>query len=226
MSEYSVCPIWNRRASSEPRTGHGVTVNSPRAGGRYFITDTAAEILKTHDEHLNARLTSWLIEQRRLGVDCPKISSTSIDEIERRRSLSIRQRADNLLRYIQRQLPHIGMDFDFEMDNSLITDPQNGWAQCFMGMLAWSESVKVEELKYLLDYLKSESCLQQMPGGATLLSYRPTVSGYSYLAEIDQAATDSSQAFVAMWFDESDGRSLGRRFPASHQRRRLRSSSD
>ena len=97
MSEYSVCPIWNSTATIEPRTGHGVIVNSPRAGGRYFITDTAAEMLKTHDVNLKARLTSWLIEQRRLGVDRPKIYSTGIDPIGQRRSLSIRQRADNLL---------------------------------------------------------------------------------------------------------------------------------
>ena len=204
MSEYSGCPIWNSPASIEPRTGHGVTVDSPRAGGRYFITDTAAAILKPHDENLNARLTSWLIEQRRLGVTCPKLSSTSIDEIAQRRSLSIRQRADNLLRYIHRQLPHIGMDFTFDLDSSLITDPQgNGWAGRFMEMLAWSESAEVEDLTYLLDYLESESCLLRLPGGATRRNYRLTVSGYSYLDELDHAVRDSSQAFVAMWFDES-----------------------
>ena len=29
------------------------------------------------------------------------------------------------------------------------------------------------------------------------------MEGYSYLAEIDHAVTDSVQAFVAMWFGES-----------------------
>ena len=118
--------------------------------------------------------------------------------------MSIRQRADNLLRYIHRQLPHIGMDFDFELDSSLITDSQgNGWARRFLEMLAWSESAEIEELTYLLDYLKSESWLQRIPCGATRLSYRLTVLGYSYLDEIDHTVTNSSQAFVAMWFDES-----------------------
>ena len=204
MSEHSGCRIWSTPASSEPRTGHGVTVDSPRAGGRYFISDTAAKILESRDENLKARLTSWLIEQRRWGVDCPKIFSTSVGEIEQRRSLSIRQRADNLLRYIQRQLPHIGMDFYFEMDRNIFTESKgNKWARRFMEMLAWSESAKVEELIYLLDYLESESCLQRIKHGATCLRYRLTVRGHSYLAEIDHAVTDSSQAFVAMWFDES-----------------------
>ena len=203
MNEHSICPIWSTRASIEPRTGHGLIVDSPRAGGRYFIADTATEILKSQDEHLKARLTSWLIEQHRLGVDCPKILSTTVAEIEQRRSLSIDQRVDNLLRYIQRQLPRIGMDFYFEMDSNILEDPQRNETRIFREMLAWSESTEMDELTYLLDYLQSASWLKRMPCGATCRSYRLTVAGYSYLAEIDHAVTDSSQAFVAMWFDES-----------------------
>ena len=30
-----------------------------------------------------------------------------------------------------------------------------------------------------------------------------TVEGYARLAELEKVATDSSQAFVAMWFDDS-----------------------
>ena len=93
MSEYTTCPIWGTLASIEPLTSDGVTVDSPRAGDRYLITGRATETLKSHDENLKARLTSWLIEQHRLGVDCPEISPTNVDEIEQRRSLSIHQRA-------------------------------------------------------------------------------------------------------------------------------------
>ena len=203
MSKHSTCPIWNTPASTEPLTSDGITVDSPRAGGRYFITGRATETLKSHDENLKARLTSWLIEQHRLGVDCPKISPTNVDEIEQRRSLSIHQRADNLLRYIQRQLPHIGIDFYFEMDNGIIGNPRRDEARTYMEMLAWTESTRMEELKYLLNYLESELWLQQIPDGATRLQYSLTVSGYSHLAEIDHAVADSSKAFVAMWFDKS-----------------------
>ena len=30
-----------------------------------------------------------------------------------------------------------------------------------------------------------------------------TIEGYARLAELEKVATDSSQAFVAMWFDDS-----------------------
>ena len=193
-SEHSVCPIWSTRASIEPRTGHGVTVDSQRAGGRYFIADTATKILKSHDENLKARLTSWLIEQRRLGVDCPRISSIDIDEIEQRRSLSVHQRADNLLRYIQKQIPKIGIPFSCHVRG---TDP------ILMETLAWSESTKTEEVIYLANSLEIQGWLSPKHQAIGYLGYGITVEGYSYLAEIDHAVTDSPQAFVAMWFDKS-----------------------
>ena len=193
-SEHSVCPIWSTRASIEPRTGHGVTVDSQRAGGRYFIADTATKILKSHDENLKARLTSWLIEQRRLGVDCPRISSIDIDEIEQRRSLSVHQRADNLLRYIQKQIPKIGISFNCHI---------RGTNPIFMETLAWSESTKTEEVLYLANSLEIQGWLSTEHQAIGYLGYSITVEGYSYLAEIDHAVTDSPQAFVAMWFDKS-----------------------
>ena len=149
MSEHSTCPIWKTPAI-EKRTGDGETVDSPRAGGRYSITGKAVEMLQSRDESLKSRLTSWLIEQRRLGVDCPKISSIDVDEIEQRQSLSVYQRADNLLRYIQKQIPKIGMPFGCHIHE---TDPT------FMETLAWSESTKTEEVLFLVNSLKSQGWL-------------------------------------------------------------------
>ena len=55
------CPIWNTPAVVEPTAGvDGRLVNSPRAGGRYLISEIAAATLATHAPSLKARLTSWL----------------------------------------------------------------------------------------------------------------------------------------------------------------------
>ena len=228
MSEHSACPIWSTPASIEPQSSYdGATVDSPRAGGRYIISGTATAMLQGRNEDLKARLTSWLIEQRQLGADCPKIISTSVKQVVQRRRLSIHQRANNLLRYIQGELPDIGSDFSFETHVNAIEDFQPiGWTRRYLEMLAWSESTNVEELKYLLDYLESESWLQGIPGGATLLKYRLTVRGYSYLAEIDHAVTDSLQAFVAMWFDKSMDEVWNEGLCPAIRDTRLRSSSD
>ena len=205
MNDHSACPIWNTPATIEPQTDRdGVTVDSPRAGGRYFIAGSAAVMLQRREESVKALLTAWLIKQRRLGVHCPEIFSPTIDQMEQQRRLSIHQRANNLLRYIQETLPDIGSIFSFETHTNVIENPQTtGWTKRYLQMLAWSESSNVDELIFLLDFLESASWLEKMPGGATLLNYRVTVSGHSYLAEIDHFLADSSQAFVAMWFNNS-----------------------
>ena len=194
MNKTSSCQIWGTPASIEPRTGLGLTVESSRTGGRYFISDRATAILRSQDEHLKARLTSWLIEQRRFGVDCPRIFPTNLDEIEQRRTLAVHQRADNLLRCVQRHIPRIGIPFGCNIRE---TDPT------FMETLAWSESTKIEEVLYLAKSLEMRGWLSPDRQAIGFLGYSITMDGYSYLAEIDHAVTDSSQAFVAMWFDES-----------------------
>ena len=67
--------------------------------------------------------------------------------------------------------------------------------------MAWSESIRPEEVTYLVDYLESRAWIGRPD--SNLGFYRITVDGYARLAEVEEAATDSSKAFVAMWFDES-----------------------
>ena len=204
MCEDLSCPLWGTLTLSidlQP-IRDGVIANSPRTGGKYFITDTAETELQSRDDNFKARMTSWLIEQRQLGVERPEILTTT--QCEQRRSLSIHKRANNLLRYIQKQLPNIGSDFPFETHSNVITEAKlNSQTRTYMEMLAWSESTNVEELMYLLDYLEQSSWLKKLQVTGTLLKCQLTVSGYTYLAENDYAVSISSQAFVAMWFDVS-----------------------
>ena len=197
------CPIWNIPVSYELTDGTAIIINSPRTGGRYWISLRALEVVKHRDAPLKSRLTTWLIEQRRLGTDCPRILTGILDEAAQRRSLSIQQRADNLLRYIQKQLPDIGTDFYFETDHHLITDPDSNATRIFWEMLAWSESREIHELRYLLDHLEGSTWLLRIRDLNTRWRFRLTVQGHSHLAEIDHTVKASSQAFVAMWFHES-----------------------
>ena len=108
MSEHSPCPIWKTPAIEE-RTGDGETVDSPRAGGRYSITGRAVEILRIWDESLKSRLTSWLIEQRRLGVDCPNdlvaIVDAAVSDVNVQISMSLITR---IVARVSAQLPQRG----------------------------------------------------------------------------------------------------------------------
>ncbi len=72
--------------------------------------------------------------------------------------------------------------------------------------MAWSESTSPEEIPYLVDYLEENGWVQEYFKGSDRIarshSYRVTISGHVRIAE-ESANTDASQAFVAMWFDDS-----------------------
>ena len=71
------------------------------------------------------------------------------------------------------------------------------------GMMAWSECTKsnrFDETEFLLGYLQNRGWIEYEPGSGVC---KLTVDGYARLAELEKVAVDSSQAFVAMWFDSS-----------------------
>ncbi|GER06670.1 hypothetical protein JCM17843_09800 [Kordiimonadales bacterium JCM 17843] len=181
--------------------------------------------LSRADDAIKARLTTWLVEQRRLGVDCPEVMSTTVDEAENRPALKVHERADQLLRHMQKRLPTIG---------STVKYPVSGQDAEMHAALAWSESIKLSEVTYLLDYLVKLELLEKPPylvadfiaegGGfgdpqlsalkpsdrlppalAGFTEYTITPSGYAHLAEIETKSVGSDQAFIAMWFDPSMG---------------------
>ena len=143
MNKNSRCPIWRTPTPRGPADHNdGKLIDSPRVCGRYFITRTAIACLTQLDERGKARLTTWLVKQRRLGVECPEIDSNTITMAEQQKDLSIHDRADRLLQYIRDQAVDIGFKFYFKDADVSST-----------GIAAWSESVRPEEVRYLLEYL-------------------------------------------------------------------------
>ncbi|MSP43295.1 MAG: nucleoside 2-deoxyribosyltransferase [Alphaproteobacteria bacterium] len=72
-----------------------------------------------------------------------------------------------------------------------------------MEMLAWSESVSDGELYYLEDYLIKQGWASEGSQAIGWISLVITVEGYAHLAELATKQINSSQGFVAMWFDDS-----------------------
>jgi len=168
-------------------------VESERAGGLFFISGTAEKKMRWFDKAKKARLTTWIVDQRRLGVDCPKIMTNTLDAIEQRPALPVQERADRLLRHLQTRISLIGNTVDVPS-----YEPHNA-------MFAWSESVSVSEVTYLLDYLEKSRWVESrwQDGSDETREYTLTPDGYARLAELETKAVDSKQAFVAMWFDKS-----------------------
>lgn len=194
MNGICTCPIWGTLVTpSDVYRGSGLYVNSPRAGGEYILDGRLSFEISDMDDRSKARLTSWLIEQRNLGVKRPEIGENEINLIRHRPDLSILDRADELLKYIQRDIPYIGSDFIFNASSPP------------MDMLAFTESVENDELEFLRSYLLEQDWLK-LTNNIVFdqnMKVTITVKGYAHLAEMEKAVTDSSQAFVAMWFDNS-----------------------
>ena len=218
MDENDTCLIWGTPANHIVDRGReGLYVTSPRAGGEYFVNTMAASLVSKLNDREKARLTTWLIEQRRLGVERPELPSRARDEIEsiiQRPDLPVHARADELLRYIKEKTPHIGKLYPIKTIEEMI-DSQNTTLRPFghraalvdlEEMFAYTESTNEVELHYLLEYLLGRGWLKTTREEPGLINVLITIEGYGRLAElteIENVKTVSSQAFVAMWFDDT-----------------------
>ena len=87
MTRIDECPIWiGFNATIDlPNMGATWIVESPRAGGKYEIDNDLArallakDLVKEFDFRARARLTTWLVDQRRLGSQCPKITQKIVE---------------------------------------------------------------------------------------------------------------------------------------------------
>ena len=202
----TTCPIWGTPSIEELTERDGRLMDSPRAGGKYFVMGSAEAKLASptdYDNCLRVRLTSWLVEQRRLGVSCPEISSTTLDDVTKRHPLSVHDRADAFLRYLGAKSDLLGTVVKFyAMDNAKALSTAHE-------LLAWTASRKMSEVVTLVEYCNEDGWIEHRPTERTgssqntvhELMLRPP--GYARLAKLSGINSGSKQAFVAMWFDES-----------------------
>ena len=162
-------------------------VSSERAGGPYSISLADLLAVRNLDAGVKARLTTWLVDQRRQGVSRPIVTKEVIEYAGRKRSLSVDERAERLLRYLGDGTCLLGEDLQVSRTP----------------VLARTESTQTFEVLYLMRYLKDREWIEkQGPISPDTLVATVTVDGHRHLAE-RVATTDTAQAFVAMWFDES-----------------------
>ena len=205
MNSNTTCPIWGTPASEE-RKGErdGKFVDSPRAGGKYFISRTAEPSLNSCDECLKVRLTSWLVEQRQLGITWPDITFNTIEDAKLRSGLRVFERANRILKYLEIKTNIIGthIEYRFIGHSSWVNILENNEIN-YCNLLCNSESTEVEELEFLLNYLKERGFIKIRGRNNTVQGCVLTIEGYAKLAELEETYAVSSKAFVAMWFHES-----------------------
>lgn len=197
---------------SIPQRHEIVVEESPRAGGGYSITFQARMRLTdgAMDDSVRARLTTWLIDQRLQGERLPRVTTDSIRRAIVQTPLPVHVRADRLLRYLAFQSNTIGSSVNIGRFRFDIEYPRDGYGaplypeepnnpRLFEAM-AYTESTSPEEVYYLGNYIAEMGWAKAAHGTQYLLEL--TVLGHSRVAD-EADKIDTSQAFVAMWLDDS-----------------------
>jgi hypothetical protein len=104
----ATCPIWNTPAELWEKSGDFEVSDSPRAGGKYWISGTAVGQVLPLTDHAKRLLTTWLCEQRRGGVDTPKVTSGVLELMKSRRVLPISQRLTIASMFLGRNIHQLG----------------------------------------------------------------------------------------------------------------------
>lgn len=143
------CAIWKSAAQTLAKGGNFEVFDSPRAGGKYWISGTALALVGAFDNEGKILLTTWLCEQRRSGIDIPKIDSNISDIVKSRRRLSIPKRLTAALMFIGRNSSQLGQPILFGNDDA--------FTQMFC---AETESRNPNEISRLLIMLKDLSYLE------------------------------------------------------------------
>ncbi|WP_374344340.1 hypothetical protein [Phenylobacterium sp.] len=182
------CPIWGSRALLKAgRTDGDAHVHSWRTGGDYRINAYARTIVAGLPAKDKAKLTTWLVDQRRAGESVPLIGEDvaraakdqpPLNFSERRRRLFLGLAAMN---YMPGQI----LSASFYEDAS--------WPEL---LSAWTECSEDGEIGSLMDLLADDGLLTAEP------NRRLTGRGVERMEAVVTGGADTRQAFVAMWFGE------------------------
>ena len=109
------CFIWSGHTAKayNELDGRGYFVeHSPRAGGSYSLSREAKYMLDELDAHAKekttTKITTWLVDQRRLGNAIPRVTTTIIEEAKAARDLTADERAERLLGFLAQQTTNLG----------------------------------------------------------------------------------------------------------------------
>ena len=168
---------------------------SLRAGGDYQITRQAERKMQhigatVEAQRIRARLTTWLVEMRQQGEEWPLVTTEVIRRVSVSHDLIAYERADRLLRYLVSLAPTLGSSTRLGNDE-------------FINAMVVSESINLEEVNYLARFLNDQGLIAaQFAMSDNYLIFQVTVPGHAQIAQ-RELEVDSSQTFVAMWFDPS-----------------------
>ena len=195
-----VCLIWEngfaaKRTPLQSRYATRVE-DSSRVDGGYTIGHLVGAEAQALDDKGKAKLTTWIVDQHALGDSFPEVTHDIVERARSGQPLPVHERAIRLLQFIARECGTVGATFNTRAES--------------LGAYAWSESTSESEIAYFIDFLLRRGFLNAPEGTLKRLVdiylvpaiVTVSVEGHSMLAA-QQVNVDTSQAFVAMWFDGS-----------------------
>lgn len=192
----TACPVWRTPATLLKEFGDKRLFDSPRAGGRYVITGTAEAMVERWDPNDKVRLTLWLCDQRRLGIATPEINSFALEDAKLIKLLSTTERIEKALLYFRQ----------FRVGQKLVTPKHEQFDthdEHAMLLAAETASLTKAELIAFCDLLIEMDVLRDWAVESRLHQYGPTAKGWLKIEELTTRLPDTTQVFVAMWFNDS-----------------------
>lgn len=185
------CAIWKSPAQTVEKSSDYEVVDSARTGGKYLISNLALGQIISFNDNARVLLTSWLCEQRRAGVEIPRIDQYVLELTKSRRRMTVSKRLEAALFFLGRRTKRLGDLVE------LIGDSNPAMEFC-----AETESQSPREILTLLKMLEARSLVEGTFYVSGEISVRPTVEGWLEIERLGEKKSESTQVFVAMWFSD------------------------
>lgn len=184
MPDIDPCEICRNQAAPIPGAlpFDGVSQNCRRCG-KFRLTGSILPQIERLSETQRALLSGWVYDQNQFG-DVPIITSDDLGRILSRPIPGVLDRANRFLAFSVSQQKKLGERFN-------MNEPQ---------ILAATYSENGSELHALAKFLEAQGLVQFIAMGGLM---QVTPLGFIRHEESRGKITGSSQAFVAMWFDET-----------------------
>lgn len=193
------CFIWGTPATHpQDSSGDRAFLDSPRAGGKYQTTGTAEAIINTLENHQKARLTTWLCDQRAAGVEYPIITDQIIQGARYSKAMTTSRRIERVLLFFNRHI-RIGETVTIFHDDDFVTGDKAGGYE----LGAVSESISKPDLMSLLQLMEKMGLIEDTTQAMGLARYTPSPSGWLQIEQLEAMLPNTTQAFVAMWFNDA-----------------------
>ena len=206
MKPMTECPIWPGYSANVRLLDsvESLQVESARAGGEYEISLLAKDLIESLDDGARSRLTTWLVDQRSQGVRPPRVTQEVVQYAKNRRPLSAYDRAERVLKHLADSSANLGQlaeigESSRDHYGQFIAVPKSIGVQ---NLLAKSESTQWSEVAFLIEYLSENGWVKRPYIVQDYAQCTVTVEGHNHIAALS-GSTDSLQAFVARWFDDS-----------------------